>query len=152
MGQKLLEKLEALRAKHSLIKEVRGKGLMIAIEFHEPPQFALKLAWRIMHRIDHGLFAQLVIVPLLSRHRIVTQVAGHNMDVIKILPPLIITEKEVDYFVNAFDEALQGCRRFPGPILELARNTALRRKRRKGQPNGSNHGEEGEVDGRAAAL
>src|ERR1700726_4293715 len=137
MGQKLLEKLDALRAKHSLIKEVRGKGLMIAIEFHEPPQLALKLAWRIMHRIDHGLFAQLVIVPLLSRHRILTQVAGHNMDVIKILPPLIISEKEVDYFVKAFDEALEGCRRFPGPILELARNTALRRVNRKHQRNGS---------------
>jgi ornithine--oxo-acid transaminase len=139
IGQSLLQKLDALRAKHSLLKEVRGKGLMIAIEFHEPPQLALKLAWRIMHRIDHGLFAQLVIVPLLSRHRILTQVAGHNMDVIKILPPLIITEKEVDYFVKAFDEALQGCRRFPGPILELAKNTALRGKKRKNQTNGAAH-------------
>jgi ornithine--oxo-acid transaminase len=139
MGQQLLEKLEALRGKHSLIKEVRGKGLMIAIEFHEPPQLALKLAWRIMHRIDHGLFAQLVIVPLLSRHRILTQVAGHNMDVIKILPPLIITEKEVNYFVNAFDQALQGCRRFPGPILELARNTARRKLKRREHSNGAEH-------------
>jgi ornithine--oxo-acid transaminase len=147
-GQKLLEKLDALRAKHSLIKDVRGKGLMIAIEFHEPAQLALKLAWRIMHRIDHGLFAQLVIVPLLSQHRILTQVAGHNMDVIKILPPLIITEKEVNYFVNAFDEALQGCRRFPGPILELARNTAFRRMKRKIPPNGSGYEAEARVSGR----
>jgi hypothetical protein len=48
------------------------------------------------------------------------------MDVIKILPPLTITEKEVEYFVNAFDKALAGCRRFLGPILELARNTIKR--------------------------
>ena len=138
MGDKLLEKLDALRAKHSLIKEVRGKGLMIAIEFQEPPQLGMKLAWRMMHRIDHGLFAQLVVVPLLSRHRVFTQVAGHNMDVIKILPPLIITDKEIDYFVTAFDAAVQGCRRFPGPILELARNTALQKlKRRSQSPNGA---------------
>jgi ornithine--oxo-acid transaminase len=52
------------------------------------------------------------------------------MDVIKILPPLTITEKEVDYFINAFDKALAGCRRFPGPILELARNTALKNGKR----------------------
>ena len=130
MGRLLIEKLDALRAKHSLVKEVRGKGLMIAIEFKEPPQIGLKLAWRLMHRIDHGLFAQLVIVPLLSRFRVLTQVAGHNMDVIKILPPLTITEKEVEYFVNAFDKALTGCRRFPGPILELARNTALKNGKR----------------------
>jgi ornithine--oxo-acid transaminase len=150
MGKKLLERLAALQSRHSLIKEVRGKGLMIGIEFREPPQLALKLAWRIMHRIDHGLFAQLVIVPLLSRHRVLTQVAGHNMDVIKVLPPLIITEREVDYFVQAFDEALQGCRRFPGPILELARNTALRRVNRKHHRNGSEPGEEPRAQARRA--
>jgi acetylornithine/succinyldiaminopimelate/putrescine aminotransferase len=140
MGKKLLERLAALQSRHALIKEVRGLGLIIAIEFREPPQLALKLTWRIMHRIDHGLFAQLVIVPLLSRHRILTQVAGHNMDVIKILPPLVITEREVDYFVQAFDEALKGCRRFPGPILELARNTARRKVNRKYHENGSEDG------------
>jgi ornithine--oxo-acid transaminase len=142
MGEKLLEKLDALRAKHALIKEVRGKGLMIAIEFHEPPQLGMKLAWRMMHRIDHGLFAQLVVVPLLSRHGVFTQVAGHNMDVIKILPPLVVTDKEVDYFVNAFDAAVQGCRRFPGPILELARNTALRKLKRRDHRNIARHGEQ----------
>ncbi len=78
------------RSKHPFIKEVRGKGLMIAIEFHEPPQFRGKLAWRLMHKIDESLFTQLVVVPLLSQHRVLTQVAGHHMDVIKILPPLII--------------------------------------------------------------
>ncbi len=74
----------------------------------------------------------MVIVPLLSKHRILTQVAGHNMDVIKILPPLMIGEKEVDLFINAFSDALAGCRKFPGPVWELARNTAqvyLRKKR-----------------------
>ena len=60
----------------------------------------------------------------MSKHRVLTQVAGHNMDVIKILPPLMIGEKEIDYFVNAFDETLKACRQFPGPMLELALNTA----------------------------
>ena len=141
VGAKLLEKLDALRSKHPLIKEVRGKGLMIAIEFHEPPQLGLKLAWRMLHRIDHGLFAQLIIVPLLSRHRILTQVAGHDMDVIKILPPLIISDKEVDYFVKAFDVAVRDCGRFPGPIVELARNTALRRFKGRYHRNGAHNPE-----------
>ncbi len=123
-GVVLLERLQALREKHSFIKEVRGKGLMIAIEFHEPPEVAMKMAWRLLHRIDRSLFPQLVIVPLLSRHRVLTQVAGHNMDVIKILPPLTIGEREIDHFVNALDDTLRGCRRFPGPMLELALNTA----------------------------
>ncbi len=129
MGALLMERIATLKAKHPFIKEVRGKGLMIAIEFHEPPQLRGKIAWRLMHKIDQSLFTQIVVVPLLSQHRVLTQVAGHHMDVIKILPPLIITEKEIDRFVHALDETLDECQRFPGPMLELARNyarTALR--------------------------
>jgi ornithine--oxo-acid transaminase len=128
IGALLLERLDALRPKHTFLKEIRGKGLMIAIEFHEPPELGLKMAWRLLHKIDKALFPQLVIVPLLSKHRVLTQVAGHNMDVIKILPPLMIGEREVDYFMKAFEETLNGCRRLPGPMLELAMNTARKNK------------------------
>jgi ornithine--oxo-acid transaminase len=128
IGDLLLERLDSLRQRHTFLKEVRGKGLMIAIEFHEPPDLGLRMAWRLLHKIDKALFPQLIIVPLLSKHRVLTQVAGHNMDVIKILPPLMIGEREVDYFVKAFDETLTGCRRFPGPMLELAMNTAKKNK------------------------
>src|SRR3982751_5077691 len=41
MGSLLTERIAALRAKHSFIKEVRGKGLIIAVEFHEPTEFKL---------------------------------------------------------------------------------------------------------------
>ncbi len=124
MGKLLRKRLAALKVKHPFIKEVRGKGLMIAIEFHEPPQLRGKIAWRLMHKIDQSLFTQIVVVPLLSQHRVLTQVAGHHMDVIKILPPLIITEVEVDRFVRALDQTLDECQRFPGPMLELAKNFA----------------------------
>src|SRR3982750_935045 len=92
MGALLIEKIDKLRANHSFIKEVRGKGLMIGIEFHEPREFKLKMAWKLLHKVDKVLFAQMVVTQLLSKHRILTQVAGHAMDVVKILPPLIITE------------------------------------------------------------
>jgi ornithine--oxo-acid transaminase len=141
VGQILIERLDALRSKHTFLKEVRGKGLMIAIEFDEPPELALKMAWRFLHKIDKALFPQLVIVPLLSKHRVLTQVAGHNMDVIKILPPLIIGEREVDYFVNAFDQTLTGCRSFPGPMLELAMNTARGSRNGRHPARGRRRGE-----------
>jgi ornithine--oxo-acid transaminase len=149
MGALLMQKLAELKKKHAFIAEIRGKGLMIAIEFHEPPEFKGKLAWRLMHKIDESLFPQLVVVPLLSKHRVLTQVAGHHMDVIKILPPLTIGLKEVEYFVHALDETLTECRRFPGPIVELARNTArihltgqtvAQQSRRAGARNGKTNG------------
>jgi ornithine--oxo-acid transaminase len=122
MGALLMEKVDSLRAKHSFIKEVRGKGLMIGIEFQEPTELKLKMAWRLLHKIDKVLFAQMIVTQMLSKHRILTQVAGHAMDVMKILPPLIIGEKEVDMFVNALDEVLTECRKFPGPMWEIGNN------------------------------
>src|SRR3989440_2373867 len=122
MGALLMQKIDALRAKHSFIKEVRGKGLMIGIEFHEPTEFKLKMAWKLLHKIDKVLFAQMVVTQMLSKHRILTQVAGHAMDVVKILPPLIIGEREVDLFVTALDDVLTDCRKFPGPMWEIGQN------------------------------
>ncbi|MEP7072269.1 MAG: aspartate aminotransferase family protein, partial [Verrucomicrobiota bacterium] len=122
MGELLRQRVDALRAKHSFIKEVRGKGLIIAIEFQEPQEFKLKMAWKLLHKVDKVLFAQMVVTQMLSKHRILTQVAGHAMDVLKILPPLIIGEKEVDLFVAALDNVLTDCRKFPGPMWELGNN------------------------------
>jgi ornithine--oxo-acid transaminase len=122
MGALLMEKIDGLREKHSFLKEVRGKGLMIGIEFQEPQEFKLKMAWKLLHKIDKVLFAQMIVSQMLSKHRILTQVAGHAMDVMRILPPLIITEREVDMFVTALDDVLTECRRFPGPMWELGNN------------------------------
>jgi ornithine--oxo-acid transaminase len=122
MGALLMQKIDGLRPKHSFLKEVRGKGLMIGIEFQEPQELKLKMAWKLLHKIDKALFAQMVVSQMLSKHRILTQVAGHNLDVIRILPPLIVDEKEVGMFVNALDDVLTECRRFPGPMWELGNN------------------------------
>jgi len=137
IGQLLTERIDALREKHTFIKEVRGKGLMIAIEFQEPTEFKLKMAWKLLHKVDKVLFAQMVVTQMLSKHRILTQVAGHAMDVLKILPPLIIGEREVDRFVNAMDDVLTECRKFPGPMWEIGHNFvrhALRSKKGTAKP------------------
>ena len=63
-----------------------------------------------------------LVTALFTKHRILTQLAGHDMDVIKILPPLIIGEREIDCFVRALDAVLADCGRFPGPIWDLGAN------------------------------
>jgi len=134
MGDLIVEKLNALKSKHELIGEVRGKGLMIAVEFKEPTTFMLKTAWKLIHKLDKGLFAQMVVTTMLNGSRILSQVAAHNSDVMKILPPLIITEKEVDRFVQGLDDTLTECRKFPGPVWELGQNffkAALQNKAQK---------------------
>jgi acetylornithine/succinyldiaminopimelate/putrescine aminotransferase len=121
-GAELRRRIEALKEKHSLIKEVRGLGLMIAIEFHEPRELAMKMGWKLLHKVERELFAQMLVTSLFQKHRILTQIAGHAMDVLKILPPLIIGEKEIERFVTALDAVLTECRSFPGPIWDLGSN------------------------------
>lgn len=136
-GWELLTGLQTLKEKHELIKVVRGKGCMIAIEFHQPKSIKLKMAWKAIHAVDKGLFAQMVVSSLLSRHRILSHVAGHNMDVVKILPPLMIADREVSRFIEAFDAVLEDCQRFPGPLWDFGTNlvkTALNQKKAEATP------------------
>lgn len=119
MGDLLLERLNTLKEKHPFIKEVRGKGLIIAVEFQEPKELRLRMGWQLLKKVDTNLFTQMVVTSLLTKHRILSQVAGHNMFVLKILPPLMIGEKEVDLFVNALDAVMNDCRKFPGPLWDL---------------------------------
>ncbi|MDZ4815513.1 MAG: aspartate aminotransferase family protein [Verrucomicrobiota bacterium] len=135
MGDLLVQKVNDLRAKHEYLGEVRGKGLMIGIDFIEPKSFLMKQGWKFIHTLDQGLFAQMIVTCLISKHRILSQVASHNSDTLKILPPLIITEKEVDYFVSALDDVLTECRKFPGPMWELAKNFLGKAKQNKEQKN-----------------
>ena len=48
----------------------------------------------------------LVVVPLLQRHRILTQVSGDHVEIIKLIPPLVVDEADVDRFVTAFTEVM----------------------------------------------
>ncbi|MEI9893488.1 MAG: aspartate aminotransferase family protein [Chthoniobacter sp.] len=121
-GAKLVARIEELKKKHSLIKQVRGMGLMVAIEFHEPSELSARMGWKLLHRVERELFAQMLVTSLFQQHRILTQLAGHSMDVIKILPPLIIGDREIDRFVTALDSVLADCRSFPGPIWNLGAN------------------------------
>ncbi|MCX5394308.1 aspartate aminotransferase family protein [Streptomyces sp. NBC_00094] len=111
-GGLLRSRLEELVPRYELLHEVRGRGLMIGIEFGRPSSLGLRGRWAMLQAARKGLFAQMVVVPLLQRHRILTQVSGDHLEVIKLIPPLVIDEADVDRFVTAFtavmDEAHGG--------------------------------------------
>ena len=123
-GEEILGGLNALKDKYEMISDVRGRGLMIAIEFDRPRSMGLKIGWDIVHKLNKGLFGQMVVVPLLSKHRILTQVTGHNCDIVKLLPPLCISGKDVKYFLAAFDDVMADCHRFPGGAWEVGKRLA----------------------------
>jgi acetylornithine/succinyldiaminopimelate/putrescine aminotransferase len=139
-GADLMARLNALKEKHSLIKEIRGQGLMIGIDFHEPRELTLKMGWKLLHTLEPELFGQMIVTSLYTKHRILAQVGGHGLDVVKILPPLVIGEKEVTHFVEALDTVLTECRKFPGPLWELGANlvkNATKRSMSHREPTGA---------------
>src|SRR4030095_6227983 len=90
MGHLLTEGLRAMVPRFEFLKEIRGRGLMVGIEFGSPQSLGLKTAWTLMHKMDKSLFPQAALIPLMDKHHIITQVAGHHIDVIKLIPPLVI--------------------------------------------------------------
>jgi acetylornithine/succinyldiaminopimelate/putrescine aminotransferase len=130
MGDLLGERLKALAPKYEFIKDVRWRGLMLAIEFGPPRSLKLKTAWMTVNKLNEDLFCQAITIPLLEDHGILTQVAGNRMTTIKLIPPLVISEADIDWFVSAFEKVMDDLHRFPGPawesLMRIAKNAMPR--------------------------
>ncbi len=124
VGNDIIASLNALSTKYEFLKEARGKGSMIAIEFHAPKSLTLKAAWAMLEAANKGLFCQMITIPLFKDHRILTQVAGHGMNVVKLLPPLTLTQKDRDHIITSFDQTIAATHQVPGTIWDLGKNLA----------------------------
>ena len=76
------------------------------------------MAWDMLHKLNFAVFGQMVIIPLLQKHRILTQVAGYHTEVIKFLPPMTVTREDIDWFIAAMADVLADTQRFPGAAWE----------------------------------
>jgi ornithine--oxo-acid transaminase len=131
MGEAIRADLVALQEKYTVVSEVRGLGLMIGIEFRAPAGLRSKAAWSMLGRVDKGLFCQTVTIPLFKRHRVISQVAGHGLPVVKLLPPLVLEESDRIWIRDAFDDVLADCENLTGAVWDLVRNLASHAARSK---------------------
>jgi ornithine--oxo-acid transaminase len=125
-GELLLELTAPLTERFEIVREVRGLGLMWAIEFGPPAGGAGRRLWETVERRQPGLFSQLITVPLFHDHRIFCQVAGHHMNVIKALPALTIEEDEIRRFAAALEETIAAAERYPAALARFGFRTGLR--------------------------
>ena len=119
-GERLVRELSALAENYELLKEVRGKGLMIGVEFGAPSSLKLKASWSMLETASKGLFCQLITIPLFKQHKILTQVAGHGSHTVKLIPPLIINDEDCDWIVRAFDDVIADSHR-AGAVWSLGK-------------------------------
>jgi ornithine--oxo-acid transaminase len=124
IGNDMIASINAMSKRYEFLKEVRGKGMMIAIEFHSPQSLKLKAAWAMLETANKGLFCQMITIPLFKEHRILTQVAGHGMNVVKLLPPLVLNQKDRDHIVSSFEKVIADTHQIPGSIWDLGKNLA----------------------------
>ena len=124
LGDGILDDFRAMRDKYELVKDVRGKGLMIGIEFGAPKSLTLKATWSLLETASKGLFCQMVLIPLFKDHKILCQVSGPGVHIIKLLPALVIGDRDRAWIRNAFDAAIADCHRVPGAVWDLGRNLA----------------------------
>ena len=133
LGALLLELTTPLVERYEVVRDVRGLGLMWAIELGPPRGRTGRSVWDVVEHAQPGLFAQLVTVPLFHDHRILCQVAGHRMNVVKALPALVVSEEEVRRFAAALDDVLAAAEHVPSAMARLGwrmarRATAARRR------------------------
>ena len=120
-GEALKTSLTTMMHRYDVLADVRGRGLMIGLEFDKPSSLRARTSWNMLQKARVGLFAQMVVVALFQRHRILTQVSGDHMEVIKLIPPLMIGDAEVKLFTEAFGEVLEDASRGSGLIWEFGR-------------------------------
>jgi ornithine--oxo-acid transaminase len=126
IGDYIMEGLREKAGRYEMLHEVRGKGLMIGMQFGEPRSLTLKTGWKLVHKMNPDLFGQMITMPLLEKHNILSQVAGHGLDTVKILPPLVIGREEADRFLDAMEAVLKDVHRFPGAAWTTTKKLAMR--------------------------
>ena len=129
LGALLLELTEPLVERYEVVRDVRGLGLIWAIEFGPPSGRVGRALWETVERRQTGLFSQLITVPLFHEHRILCQVAGHRMNTIKALPALVVEEDEIRRFAGALEQTVAAAERYPAALMRFGARTGLRAAR-----------------------
>jgi ornithine--oxo-acid transaminase len=114
LGRRALEAGAYLRSRLSealcdfdMVKEVRGVGLLMGIEFKAPRQLKLRLPFEAFGAVHGGMFGQIVVMRLFRDSGFLTQVCGNNFMVLKVAPPLVVTDAQLDAFVAAVRDVVE---------------------------------------------
>jgi ornithine--oxo-acid transaminase len=120
-GERLMRTFSQFIGRYELVREIRGKGMMIAIEFGRPQSVGLRMSWDLMERAREGLFCQLITIPLFTDHKILCQIAGPNSRAIKFLPSLTLSDSDCEWMTASVETVIAASHRVPGAIWSLSR-------------------------------
>ena len=120
LSKQLRTGLVDIASRYDCIERIAGQGLMIAIYFKESSKLSLRVQQELVGAADGGAFATAVNCEMFAKQRVIVQIPGPNLNAIKILPPVTISDEDVSYFLGAFDDTMAGFYKAGGPIVSLA--------------------------------
>lgn len=103
-GEYFLNKLKRLQEKYSMIKEVRGRGLLIGMELAEGGGMLDFLSAGSMKKLSTEFLSSMIGGELQKNYGVLTLFTLNNPNVLRLEPPLTVTYEELDYCVDAFDK------------------------------------------------
>ncbi len=101
LGNRLRDRLRSALAGYEMVKEVRGAGMLTGIEFQPPRSLAMRLSYEAFKAIHPGLFGQILVMRLFNDKNILTQICGNNFTVLKVAPPLTVSEAHLDQIAES---------------------------------------------------
>lgn len=122
LGVYFLSRLQELQEKYSLIKEVRGLGLLIGLEFEQPQGWLDKLSGGRLSETAREYTGAMVAGELLNKHGIITAYTLNNPNVIRLEPPLIVEKADIDRVVDALAEIFERNRDFFSLAMETGKH------------------------------
>lgn len=106
LGEMLRTRLREELSSFEMVKEIRGLGMLSGIEFKSPSKLTLKIPFESFRAIHPAMFGQIVVMRMFRDKGILTQICGNNFMVLKVAPPLVVTEGEIEEFVAAIRDVV----------------------------------------------
>jgi ornithine--oxo-acid transaminase len=100
-GNRLRSQLQDALQGYEMVKAVRGEGLLMGIEFSAPKSLRLRVPFEAFMHIHPAMFGQIIVMRMFRDHGILTQICGNNFMVLKVAPPLVVTNEQIEEFVTA---------------------------------------------------
>lgn len=107
LGTELRAQLSQRLSRFEMFSEVRGLGLLNGIVMQPPTSLRLRIPFQTFRAIHPGMFGQMLVMRLFQHHNILSQMCGNNFMVIKIAPPLVITESQIDQYLDAIEAVME---------------------------------------------
>jgi len=107
VGNRLRQKLTTALGDFEMVKEVRGLGLLMGIEFQAPRQLRLRIPYEAFGAVHGAMLGQILVMRLFRDFGFLTQVCGNNFMVLKVAPPLVVEEEPIDAFAAAVRSVIE---------------------------------------------